>query len=114
MVKQNGIRQNFDREKLRVSMSKACEKRPVSMEALDLAVDSILAEIDVEGLREVQTKWLGAKVMQKLEAIDHVAYVRYASVYRQFEDVGEFIDEINSLGSRVPRVPTQPEFFKKV
>ena len=114
VVKHNGIRQNFDREKLKLSMKKACEKRPVSIESLDEAVDGIVAEIDAEGLREVPSKWLGAKVMQKLEAIDHVAYVRYASVYRQFEDVGEFIEEINSLGTRVPRVASQPEFFKKL
>ena len=114
VVKHNGIRQPFDREKLLSGMRKACEKRPVGMETLDQAADSIIAEMDAEGMREVPSRWLGARVMQRLEAIDHVAYVRFASIYREFQDVGEFIEEINSLGNRVPRVATQPEFFKKL
>ena len=79
---------------------KACEKRPVSIEILETAVDSIISELESDGSREVLTQVLGAKVMTKLERIDPVAYVRYASVYRQFQDVGEFIDEIESLGRR--------------
>ena len=73
---------------------------PSSIEILERAVDSIISELESEGCREVLTQVLGAKVMTKLERIDPVAYVRYASVYRQFQDVGEFIDEIESLGRR--------------
>jgi transcriptional repressor NrdR len=114
VVKQSGIRQKFDREKMLNGMKKACEKRPVSLDALDAAADSIIAEMDAEGMREVSSQWIGARVMLRLEAIDHVAYVRYASIYRQFQDLGEFITEINSLENRVPRVPTQQELFKKI
>ena len=72
----------------------------MSIEILEKAVDTIMSELESEGSREVLTQVLGARVMTKLERIDPVAYVRYASVYRQFQDVGEFIDEIESLGKR--------------
>ena len=100
VVKRDGIREPFSREKLLNGFIKACEKRPVSIEILEKAVDTIMAELESEGSREVLTQVLGARVMTKLERIDPVAYVRYASVYRQFQDVGEFIDEIESLGKR--------------
>ena len=100
VVKRDGIREPFSRDKLLNGFVKACEKRPVSIEILERAVDSIISELESEGCREVLTQVLGAKVMTKLERIDPVAYVRYASVYRQFQDVGEFIDEIESLGRR--------------
>ena len=99
-VKRDGIREPFNRDKLLNGFVKACEKRPVSIEILETAVDSIISDLESEGAREVLTQVLGAKVMTKLERIDPVAYVRYASVYRQFQDVGEFIDEIESLGKR--------------
>lgn len=100
VVKRDGIREPFSRDKLLNGFVKACEKRPVSIEILETAVDSIISELESDGSREVLTQVLGAKVMTKLERIDPVAYVRYASVYRQFQDVGEFIDEIESLGRR--------------
>lgn len=100
VVKRDGIREPFSREKLLNGFIKACEKRPVSIEILEKAVDTIMSELESEGSREVLTHVLGARVMTKLERIDPVAYVRYASVYRQFQDVGEFIDEIESLGKR--------------
>ena len=100
VVKRDGIREPFSREKLLNGLLKACEKRPVSIDILEEAADSIISEIESEESREVLTKVLGARVMAKLEKIDPVAYVRYASVYRQFQDVGEFINEIESLGRR--------------
>ena len=100
VVKRDGIREPFSRDKLLNGFVKACEKRPVSIEILETAVDSIISELESDGSREGLTQVLGAKVMTKLERIDPVAYVRYASVYRQFQDVGEFIDEIESLGRR--------------
>ncbi len=112
VVKRNGARQSFDRDKLMSGLRKACEKRPVKMEDLEQMVDDIANELEEEGYREIPATVIGAKVMRRLEGIDHVAYVRYASVYRQFEDVGEFIDEIKSLGSRRPRDPSQEELFR--
>jgi transcriptional repressor NrdR len=81
-------------------LRKACEKRPVKMEQIEQLADDIANELEEEGYREIPSTVIGAKVMRKLEGIDHVAYVRYASVYRQFEDVGEFIETIESLDRR--------------
>ncbi len=100
VVKRNGAREPFNRDKLFSGIRKACEKRPVKIEDLERAVDEIATELEEEGYKEIPSSVIGAKVMRRLEAIDHVAYVRYASVYRQFEDVGEFINEIQSLGTR--------------
>jgi transcriptional repressor NrdR len=100
VVKRNGARQPFNRDKLMSGLVKACEKRPVNMEQLEQLVDDIAGELEEEGYREIPSTVIGAKVMQRLEQIDHVAYVRYASVYRQFEDVGEFINEIKGLDQR--------------
>jgi len=111
VVKRNGARQSFDREKLMSGLRKACEKRPVKMEQLEQLADDIANELEEEGYREIPSTVIGAKVMRRLEGIDHVAYVRYASVYRQFEDVGEFIDEIKSLDSRRVRDTSQKELF---
>lgn len=111
VIKRNGSREPLDREKLFRGLAKACEKRPVGMEELQNATDAIIAELETEGSREIPTKLLGIKVMDKLHGIDPVAYVRYASVYRQFQDVGEFIDEINSMERRLPRSVLHPELF---
>ena len=111
VIKRNGSREPFDREKLLRGLSKACEKRPVGGDDLEEAADQIIAELETEGSREIPTKLLGIKVMDKLHSIDPVAYVRYASVYRQFQDVGEFIEEINSMERRVPRSVLHPELF---
>ena len=111
VIKRNGSREPLDREKLLRGLAKACEKRPVGMEELENATDAIIAELETEGSREIPTKLLGIKVMDKLHGIDPVAYVRYASVYRQFQDVGEFIDEINSMERRLPRSVLHPELF---
>lgn len=100
VVKRNGARQPFNRDKLMSGLVKACEKRPVNMEQLEQIADDIAGELEEEGYREIPSTVIGAKVMQRLEQIDHVAYVRYASVYRQFEDVGEFINEIKGLDQR--------------
>ena len=114
VVKRNESRQPFSREKLIESMKSACGKRPVSIETLEQAADTIITDVTALGYREVPSQILGVKAMQQLEAIDHIAYVRYASIYREFKDVGEFIDEIESLGSRVPKDAKQPDLFRKV
>lgn len=112
VVKRNGARQAFNRDKLMSGLVKACEKRPVNMEQLEQVADDIANELEEEGYREIPSTVIGAKVMSRLESIDHVAYVRYASVYRQFEDVGEFIDEIKGLDQRRGLDPNQAELFR--
>lgn len=111
VVKRNGARQAFNRDKLMSGLIKACEKRPVKMEQLEQVADDIANELEEEGYREIPSTVIGAKVMRQLESIDHVAYVRYASVYRQFEDVGEFIDEIKGLDERRAQDANQAELF---
>ncbi len=115
VVKRDQKREPWSREKLIDSMKKACGKRPVSVDTLETAADAILTEVEAASQREVPSRTIGAKVMQYLEKIDHVAYVRYASIYREFQDVTDFISEVNSLGTRVPRdAAKQPELFKKL
>ncbi|HSJ04925.1 MAG: transcriptional regulator NrdR [Verrucomicrobium sp.] len=113
VIKRNESRQPFSREKLIDSMKKACGKRPVGIELLEHATDAIITELTALGYREVPSRVLGVKVMQHLEAIDHISYVRYASIYREFQELGEFINEINSLETRVPRDVKQPDLFRK-
>lgn len=112
VVKRDGTREAIHREKLMSGLVKACEKRPVSMDRLDRAVEEILTELHQDHLSEVPSHVIGVKVMDKLHQIDPVAYVRYVSVYRQFEDVGEFIREIQSLEKRAARDPMQRRLFK--
>jgi transcriptional repressor NrdR len=78
-------------------LKKACEKRPVSMENIDEFVDSLERELQDMGEREVPTQWIGEKMMEGLAKLDEVAYVRFASVYRQFKDINEFMDELKGL-----------------
>jgi transcriptional repressor NrdR len=111
VVKRNGVREPFKRQKLLDGLVKACEKRPVSIDELESAADHIVAAVQSEGLREIPTQTIGARVMKELESIDPVAYVRYASVYRQFQEVGEFIEEIESLERRPSTKTKHPDFF---
>lgn len=111
VVKRDGSREALNREKILRGLIKACEKRPVSMDRLDRAVEEILTELHKDHLAEVPSAAIGAKVMDKLHQIDPVAYVRYVSVYRQFEDVGEFIREIQALEHHAARDPMQRRLF---
>ena len=113
VVKRDGSRQTLNREKLLRGLVKACEKRPVSMDRLGRAVEEILAELHKDHLSEVPSGIIGVKVTDKLYDIDPVAYVRYVSVYRQFEDVGEFIKEIQRLEYRGRKDPLQPPLFNE-
>ena len=112
VVKENGVREAFDRDKLLNGMVKACEKRPVTMDRLDRAVEEILTELHKDHVSEVPSNIIGNKVMDKLYQVDPVAYVRYVSVYRQFDDVNEFIQEIQALSRRAARDPFQRRLFK--
>jgi len=113
VVKRDGGREPFRREKLLSGFLKACEKRPVPIDVLEAAVDKIASELAEENLREIPSQRIGPKVMAQLETIDPVAFVRYASVYRQFQDVGEFLDEIRSLSQKPIDEKQQPDFFKE-
>ncbi len=97
VVKSDGRRVNFDGRKLRAGMDRALEKRPVPTEAVDAAVNHITRKLMSRGDSEVPSKLIGELVMEELKALDQVAYVRFASVYRQFEDVQAFSEEVERL-----------------
>ena len=100
VIKKDGSRETFDRQKLLTGMLRACEKRPVSIEMLDRAISDIETVIQNSLDREVSSVKIGELVMDKLKDIDEVAYVRFASVYRQFKDINTFMDELNKLLSK--------------
>ncbi|MFZ0918057.1 MAG: transcriptional regulator NrdR [Candidatus Udaeobacter sp.] len=110
VVKRNRTHEPFDRRKLAASVAKAFEKRSTSLLTLEDIVDKIVHELETGG-REVPSSMIGAKVLEKLRAIDEVAYLRYASVYQQFQDVDEFVDAVRTLGRRVKPNAAQRELF---
>lgn len=97
VVKKDGNREAFQRQKLIAGLLTACEKRPVSIQQLDEIADRVEAELQERPEREMSTKDIGAKLMQELKQLDQIAYVRFASVYRQFRDVGQFRREVDEL-----------------
>ncbi len=97
VVKKDGSRQTFDRQKLLNGMVRSCEKRPVSYEMLENAVDAIEQTLLNSYDREVSSMYIGELAMQELKKIDEVAYVRFASVYRQFSDLNTFMDELKDM-----------------
>lgn len=97
VIKADGRRSPFDEQKLRIGLLKALEKRPVSAQAIETAIAHIIHQIRSSGEREINSKVIGEMVMKALRAIDQVAYVRFASVYRSFQDVNAFMEEINRL-----------------
>ena len=110
VIKRDRTHEVFDRRKLAGSIAKAFEKRSTSLLTLEQVVDEIEHELQTSG-REVQSAAIGAKVLEKLRGIDEVAYLRYASVHQQFQDVDQFVDAIHSLGRRVKPDRRQPELF---
>lgn len=97
MIKSDAIREPFNEEKLRQGMLKALEKRPVSLDDVETAINHIKSQLRATGEREVPTKMVGNWVMDALKKLDKVAYIRFASVYRSFEDIREFGEEIAKL-----------------
>jgi transcriptional repressor NrdR len=97
VVKKDGRRERFERQKLVAGLLKACEKRPVSIPALEAVADKIETRLQESPEREISTEEIGATVMQSLKQLDKVAFVRFASVYRNFRDLDEFKDELNAL-----------------
>lgn len=97
VVKKDGRREAFDRDKLLAGLKKACEKRPVSVAQLDALVSQVERALQERGDKEVPSHVVGEMVMQALPALDEVAYVRFASVYRSFRDISEFMDELKEI-----------------
>ncbi len=97
VIKKDKSRETFNREKLMTGLLRACEKRPVSIDTLDRMIDDIETIIQNSLDREVSSEKIGELVMDKLKKIDEVAYVRFASVYRQFKDINTFMTELNKL-----------------
>ena len=97
VVKRDNSRQPFDRNKIMNGMLRACEKRPVSMQDLENAVNEIESLVQNSLEREITTEFIGEQVMEKLKSLDEVAYVRFASVYRQFKDINTFMAELSKI-----------------
>jgi len=110
VVKRDRTHEPFDRRKLAGSIAKAFEKRSTSLLTLEQLVDEIVHDLETGG-REVQSDAIGAKVLEKLRGIDEVAYLRYASVHRRFEDVDQFVDAIHALGKAPKPDSKQRELF---
>ena len=107
VVKRDNLHEALNREKILRGMVKACEKRPVSMDQLDIAADEIVAELHRDHQREVPSSIIGMKVIEKLQTIDPVAYIRYVSVYRQFRTVDEFIELVRRMEIKTVQDPLQ-------
>ncbi|MEN9674800.1 MAG: transcriptional repressor NrdR [Verrucomicrobiota bacterium] len=102
VVKRDGRREPFSKEKLLSGMTRACQKRPVSADVLTESSEVITDEITERFDREVPAKEIGERVMRALRTLDAVAYVRFASIYREFQEIGEFVDEVNRLTTQPP------------
>jgi transcriptional repressor NrdR len=100
VVKKDGSRETFDRLKILEGLRRACQKRPISSEQLEALVTEVERHLQESGEREIPSRVIGEAVMKRLHDLDEVAYVRFASVYRAFHDVGEFMSELKQLGKR--------------
>jgi len=111
IIKGDGRREIFDARKLRISFNRALHKRPVPEESVEAAVRKVISQLRISGEREISSQQVGQQVMNQLHQLDHVAYVRFASVYRSFKDVADFRTEIDRLEHGNPNVeplPPQP------
>ena len=109
VVKRDGTRQEFDRDKLADGLAKALTRRPVADDAAERAADEIETELRGSGLSEIPSSRVGALAMEKLRAIDHIAYIRFASVYQSFEDLEDLKREVDSLFAEHGTVPKRKE-----
>lgn len=107
LVKSDGRREAFDDRKLRTGFERALQKRPVSGEQIDVAVRGVIHALRMTGEREISSRRIGVFVMDELKKLDQVAYVRFASVYRRFEDVADFREEIERLERDLPGMSTE-------
>ncbi|MBI5420390.1 MAG: transcriptional repressor NrdR [Deltaproteobacteria bacterium] len=108
VVKRDGRREPFDRQKILTGILKACEKRPISYSTIEKVVDTLEGEFQASGEKEISSVQIGGRVMAELLKLDDVAYVRFASVYRQFKDLSQFVEEIKTLISEPPDRPPKP------
>jgi len=113
VIKKDGRREMFDREKIVRGLLKACEKRPVPREKIEEIASEIESEFRAEGRKEVTSKEIGEKVIEALKEIDKVAYVRFASVYREFTDLTHFIKELETLLNKTIEIKEAKEDAKK-
>lgn len=109
VVKQNGIRCEFDAEKLRTSFKRALHKRPVSTELVDAAIDRVTHKLYGLGEREVDSRLIGELVMQELLKLDKVAYIRFASVYKSFQDVSDFAEAVKAVRQSPAKTVKKPD-----
>ncbi|MFA6089768.1 MAG: transcriptional regulator NrdR [Candidatus Woesearchaeota archaeon] len=100
VIKKNETRQQFDRTKILSGLIKACEKRPITMDQIEKAVSEIELEISTSGVKEIKTSDIGELIMDKLKALDDVAYIRFASVYREFADLKSFEAALKTLSKK--------------
>ncbi|UVT16570.1 MAG: transcriptional repressor NrdR [Nitrospira sp.] len=100
VVKKDGRRESFDRTKILAGMKKACEKRPISTGTIETVTDRIEKRIQEMGETEIESRVVGEEVMKELHQLDQVAYVRFASVYREFKDIDQFMDELKTLAQQ--------------
>jgi transcriptional repressor NrdR len=97
VIKKDGRREPFDRMKILAGLQKACEKRPISVTVLEKLIERIEQRLQESGEREVHSREIGEQIMEEIQKLDEVAYVRFASVYRSFKDVNEFMNEVKEL-----------------
>ena len=102
VIKRDGLREDFDREKVVHAIRAACHKRPVDLEQIGMVVEDVVDIVEAQYESEIPSKVIGESVMQRLRTIDQVAYVRFASVYKEFRDVKEFMQEISNLPKSPP------------
>ena len=100
VVKKDGRRESFDRTKILAGLKKACEKRPISTATLEAVTDRIEKRIQEMGETEIESRIVGEELMKELHQLDQVAYVRFASVYREFKDIDQFMDELRTLAQQ--------------
>jgi transcriptional repressor NrdR len=100
VVKKDGRRETFDRSKIVSGLKKACEKRPISTATIEAVTDRIEKRIQEMGETEIESRVVGEEVMKELHQLDQVAYVRFASVYREFKDIDQFMDELRTLAQQ--------------
>lgn len=100
VIKRDGRREEFDREKLSRAVRAACHKRPVDVEQISMLVEDTIDALEAQFENQIPSSAIGEGVMQRLRRVDQVAYVRFASIYKQFRDVAEFVDEVSNLGKK--------------
>ena len=100
VIKRDGRREEFDREKLVHAVRAACHKRPVDLEQITMLVEDVMDALEAQFENEIPSSAIGEGVMQRLRRVDQVAYVRFASIYKQFRDVAEFVDEVSALAKK--------------